>query len=361
MHTIFLVHGMGDFSAGWSTLIQTSIKSYYDPNKYDYLADFPFDDNFKFAEITYNNFFAEYLAQAKQQAATLAKWTNLTAGLTGEVLGILQKVVTAASSAPADNFLVNYLGDVAFFMASNIGPLIKNDIVVQMGKSLGGDFDPATNSWSVIAHSLGTRVMTEVLQAGFTASPSLRAFGKARVLMQVANVSRLLEGLVPYQTGDVYRNAVYPSVTAANGVCSHFVNATHRLDPFAFIDEFDPDANFGDGQALLNNLYHGVKLPASDITSKDIHSLEHYMLHPAVHTTLFQYLIPGGGLSGPSAAEMAAAMTSYRKLTLSAQISDAWRAELADLKSAPFATISQIFDLWQKYGGMIQELQAKLP
>jgi hypothetical protein len=362
VHTIFLVHGMGDFAAGWSAPIQTALRQYYDPARYAFLQNFPFKQNFTFVEITYNNFFTEYLAQARQQAAALAKWDQLTAGLTGEALGILQKVVAAASSAPADNFLVNYLGDVAFYMATDIGQEIKSDIVSQIGTGLGGaSYDSASNNWSVIAHSLGTRVMTEVLQAGFTAAPSLESFGKAQVLMQVANVSKLLEDIlqVPYKTGDVYHNAVYPSDTSANGVCGHFINATHRLDPFAFIDEFDPGADFGDGNALLDSLYHPVKLPAADITSWDVHALDHYMLHPAVHTTLFQYLLPGLDLAGPTADEMSAAMAAYRKLTLESAVSNAWTTELTNLKSDPFSTLTQVFGVWQKYGNLLAQARQK--
>jgi hypothetical protein len=355
MHFVFLVHGMGDFASGWSNTIQTALKKYYDPAKYAFLKDFPFDANFKFVEITYNQIFTEYLAEAKTQAATLAKWNKLTAGLTGDALGILQKVVGAASGAPANNFLVNYLGDVAFYMATDIGQEIKNDIIGQIGKGLGASYDPSQNDWSIIAHSLGTRVVTEVLQAGFTATPSLRAFGKAKLLMQVANVSKLLEDL-PYHTGDVYHNAVYPSSTGTNGVCSQFINASHGLDPFTFIDAFDPGSDFGDRNALINGLYHPVNLSAADITSKNVHSLDHYMLHPSIHTTLFQYLVPGGGWAGPTSVEMNTAMAEYHTLTLQAQVSADWKAQLANLKSDPFSTIPQIFALWQKYGALLGEV-----
>lgn len=353
MHTIFLVHGMGEYEAGWSNDIQTAIKSYYDPAKYKFLANFPFQDNFKFAEMTYDPFFVEYLAAAKEQANDLANWNKLVANLPDGALGIVRTVVQAASAPPADNFLVNFLGDVGFFVATDIGELIKNDLVRQFTQALGTDFDPAGDRWSIIGHSLGTRVVTEFLQAGFTGAASMRAFGKARVLMQVANVSRLLEGLSPINAGDVYHNAVFPSLAATNGVCAHFINATHRLDPFAFVDEFDPPPTFGDGRAFLDDLYHPIKLPATDITSKDVHSLEHYMLHPQVHTTLFKYLVPGSGSRGPTQSEMSAAMADYREKTLAAQITNAWRDLLTNLKTEPFATLTQIFALWQKYGNLL--------
>jgi hypothetical protein len=344
---------MGEFSPGWSNSIQADIQKYYNPAKYNFLRDFPFGESFRFKEITYDPLFVAYLAEAKKQADQLAKWSKLAMTLPQGTLGVLQGVVTAAIKAPADNFLVNYLGDVAFYIASDISELVKNAIVDQFSKGLGTDFDPANDDWSIVGHSLGTRVLTEFLQSGFTAAPSLRAFGKARVVMQVANVSRLLEDLSLTNAGDVYSNAVYPSLTSANGCCTHFINATHRLDPFAFVDEFDPPPTFGDGRAFLDNVFHPVKLAVSDITDKNVHALAHYMLHPAVHTTLFQYLIPGTGRRGPTAAEMKSAMDDYRGKTLTADITNVWRDSLVNLKSQPFQTVQQIFALWEQYGQLL--------
>src|ERR1700745_1977231 len=108
---------MGDFAAGWSKPLQTSLEGYYDPTKYRFLVPFPFATTFKFAEITYNQHFVDYLADAKTQATALTKWSQLATGLSGDVMGVLQRVVDAASQAPADNFLVNSLGDVAFYLA----------------------------------------------------------------------------------------------------------------------------------------------------------------------------------------------------------------------------------------------------
>jgi hypothetical protein len=94
-----------------------------------------------------------------------------------------------------------------------------------------------------------------------------------------------------------------------------------------------------------------VKLPAADITSKDVHAAEHYMEHPAVHTQLYSCL--AGGDVRPSDAEFSAAMEEYRKLTLHADITSVWRESLAQLKTQPFGSVLQIVDLWQKYGDLL--------
>jgi hypothetical protein len=352
MHTIFMVHGMGNFKEGskWSAELQKKIREHYDPKKYKFLGQTPFGKRYQFVEITYNQHFEKYLQEAQAQAERLSKWSKLVPNINGDVLKFLDRVVSGAGSTDSNKFAISHLGDVALYLATDVGEVVKNDIVVQITKALGDDFDPARDSWSVIAHSLGTRVMTEVLQAGFTAAPSMRSFGKARVVMMIANVSRLLQNLWPFNAGDVYHNAVFPS-RGDLGVCKCYVNATHRLDPVAFVNEFDPPADFGDGRTMLDDVYHPVKLPAADITTKDIHAAEHYMEHPAVHTALFSGLI-GAGI-GPTDAEFAKAMDEYRKLTLEANITSVWRDSLAQLKTRPFGTVLQIVDLWEKYGDLL--------
>lgn len=356
MHVIFLVHGMGAHSKGkWSTGVQKAIRGYYDPKKYAFLDRYhPFKDNFELVEISYNELFDEYLDAAKKQADRLADWSKLARPVDLEELGILQHLLALAGTAPSKEFAVTHLADVALYIATDLGELVKNSIARQISERLHPDrFNPNEESWSVIAHSLGTRVMTEVLQAGFTAAPSLSSFGKARLVMMIANTSRLLEKFSPLNAGDVYHNAVYPSLAKTKGVCEYYVTATHRLDPVAFVEEFDPPATFGDGRTRLDEVYHGVKLEQHDITSKEIHDLEHYLRHPKVHTTLFRYLLPGTGARKPTQTEMDDALEAYRKETLLAQVTDIWRDSLADLKNRRTAKIKEIFDLWEEFGALI--------
>lgn len=354
MHVIFLLHGMGNSNTGWAEKAKALIKKHYDKKAYGFLEDWPFESTFKFEELNYNSIFDRYLDEAKAQAGKLGEWDKLAAHGGDAMLGILSRIVGLAKQPPnRDNFLVTHLADVALFMATDLGELVKNRVAGQIAQRLGaGGFNPGTDRWSLIAHSLGTRVATEVLQVGFSAAPSLRSFGKARTLMMVSNTSRLLQELSPFNAGDVYKNAVYPGKGAA-GACHHYINITHRLDPFAFIEEFDPPADFGNGRAFLDDAYHPVKLAVTDITSKDIHSLEHYLEHPQVHTTLYRYLLPGTGKQGPTGAEMAAAMKSYQDRTLAADITNGWRQSLAELKKLPFKSVEEIYALWEKYGALL--------
>jgi hypothetical protein len=338
----------------WAAGIKRTIQEFYDPKKYAFLEKYPFKDNFDFCPINYNAFFEEYLKEAEEQAERLGSWSKLAHPIDLDELEILRKLVDLASKAPSDKFAVSHLADVALFIATDVGELIKNSIAGQISARLSADkFKPARDSWSIIAHSLGCRVMTEVLQAGFTSVPSLIHFGKARLVMMIGNTSRLLQKYSPFNAGDVYHNAVYPSVDATRGVCDYYVTATHRLDPVAFIEEFDPPATFGDHRTRIDEVYHGVKLALEDVTSKHIHDAEHYLRHPDVHIALFRYLLPGTGSRKPTQSELTKARDAYREEALLAQVTDVWRNSLANLKNKPSLKIGEIFDVWEEFGALL--------
>lgn len=356
MHVIFLIHGMGNSDSGWSENARKLITDHYDQSRYGFLDQaWPFGKHFKFHEINYNDLFDDYLEEATRQAGKLSQWSRLANPGDGGMLRVLGRIVDLAKKpANKTNFAVTHLADVILFMATDLGELVRNRIAEQIANRLtSGGFNPGSDDWSIVAHALGTRVTTEVLQIGFSDDPGFESFGKARVVMMVSNTSRLLQDLSPFKAGDVYRNRVYPGRKTA-GVCHHYINANHRLDPIAFIKEFDPPATFGNGRAFIDEAYHGIKLNAADLTSKEVYSLEHYLEHPEVHTTLFRYLLPPGSRKGPSQAELKDALAEYREKTVAADITNGWRQSLARLKDLPFQSVGQIFDLWEKYGALLK-------
>ena len=358
MHYIFLVHGMGN---GWTEDAEEIVKRHYKKESYGFLADsWPFDKYFKLETVDFNAVFEEYLAQAKEQGDKLEQWPGLKGGLQSGLINALGRIVDLAKTDPnKNNFAVTHLADVALYMATNLGELVKNEIMKKMTTYLAEQNFSAKrgDKWSVIAHSLGTRVMTDVLHLGFSTQPGLRNYGKAEVLMMVANVSKLLQELPPWSGGNVYETQVYPSAGPL-GACWNFINATHTLDPFAIIHEFDPPPDFGDGYAFIDQVYHGMRLAMADTTSKEVHSFEHYMEHPDVHTALFRYLVSRKGKAGPTNKEMEEARRVYRLNTLGAELTKDLREKLDALKQ-PWSDkyedqFAAMFDIWEEYGELIK-------
>lgn len=354
MHHVFLLHGMGNSKTGWAEKPVALIKAHYDSKKYSFLKNFPAAKTFRFHEINYNDIFDEYLEEAKKNADKLGDWGKLAKLKDPDVLGFLGDVVQLAKSPKnKDRFLVTHIADVLLFMATDLGELVKNRIAEAITTKLKKEnYHSANDDWSIFAHSLGTRVTTELMQVGFSGRPSLASFGKAKFLMMIANTSKLLQDLSPFNAGDVYRNLVYPN-KGTMGVCKQYINVTHRLDPIAFIHEFSPGATWGDGNVFLHKLYHPIKLDVSDITSKEIHSLEHYLEHPLVHTALFRFLLPGSGRLGPTQKELDDELGAYRERTLTTQVTDIWREALGALKNMDFEKLKNIRAAWERYGQLL--------
>ncbi len=65
-HVIFLVHGMGDFEAGWSRGVASLLQSAYDAFGLSQLARF--EERFLIREIEYNHIFEERRQAWKERA-----------------------------------------------------------------------------------------------------------------------------------------------------------------------------------------------------------------------------------------------------------------------------------------------------
>jgi hypothetical protein len=353
MHVIFLVHGMGSHEADkWAEGVEDTFKEFYDPKRYAFLEAYPMKGNIEFCPINYNDIFDEYLEEARKQADKIADWSKLAHPIEVEELDVLKYLLGMAGAKPSNKFAITHLADVALYVATDLGHFVNSSISRQIrDRLLPEKFNPTRESWSVVAHSLGTRVTTEVLQAGFTEKPGLRHLGKARVVMMIANTSHLIEKYSPYKTGDVYKNAVYPAEDPAFGVCRYYINAAHDLDPVASIRRFNPTPTFGNGRTA--GLYHSIRLEMADITSKNIHDAEHYLRHPKVHANLFRFLVSDAPEDQATEDEMKKALEEYRKETLLAPITDVWRNSVDELRNRSTQTLADIMKVWEAFGALI--------
>lgn len=349
MHKIFLLHGMGNFEEGWAKPAEDALKEYY--ARYSFSKEVPFGENFEVVPITYNDIFDRYLAEWRIHADNLGPWGKLTVPIGNTAVKEMTKIATGA---PGDNFTARYLGDVMLYMLTNIREPVK----VQVLERITSTLEPgAADGWSIIAHSLGTRVITDSLQALFTdpaLAPKALAFGRPKVLMTVANVSRLLEKLaeklLKKAQGDVYMNAVFPSLDPRSGACRRFVNAAHELDPFLAPWPFNPPHGFGNtgGPPSDTSLYRHVQIQARDLTGSNPHALLHYLKHPKVHQAFFQSLLGFSDVSIFSEHEKASEADAYSKETLGSALQKR-REELLNLQWDHERLLKDLLALWQKF------------
>lgn len=302
-HLIFLVHGMGDFSDKWSAETQKTIKDLY--GSYPRLTgQVAFNTKFEFREIVYNDQFEKHRQRWKEDAAAIFKAFPTVGGLP-------QSLAELPNGVTKDNFFTTHILDVIMY---RFLLLIGEPVRVAIWKALMTELSkmPKSSEWSIIAHSLGTAVIHDVLHLGYNTNnaggaPLEAIKTRPTVLAMIANVSRLLEDHI--SVADVYQSLVRPSVDPEKGLCDYMLNVHHQWDPFTLIKPFQPQDDWPDSETRAEGRYLDIKINAFE--NEHIHDLNHYLRNPAVHLPLFERL--AGAEFTPK--ERAAAIKAYEDKT----------------------------------------------
>lgn len=354
-HTIFLLHGMGNADQNWANPVMADIKARY--AEYAISKTRPFDNSYELVPLFYNDVFEEYLKAWNDNAANLGQWSKLVAPPGNSFVKMMTQL---AQQRAGDSFVIRYIGDVLLYMLTDIREVVKTRLLAQIAKK----FEPGVaDGWSMVCHSLGTRVMTDSFQALFT-DPGLKArrvYGKAQVIMTVANVSRLLQSLAPAfgtgERGDVYHNVVFPGRTAGDGACDLYINTAHALDPFLLLFPFDPPGDFGDTAGAFDSTrYAKVQLAPQDLTGPNPHDFQQYLRHPDVHQALFQGLEAPGGASIFSDVEKKAARARYDDEVKKAAL-QALEDALQKLGTPAPAEFNKLMDIWKQFEQLVKQFE----
>ena len=308
---LFLVHGMGEHSKGWSAPIQTLLKECYVALEGSTLASQAFDKRFKPVEITYDGELRELLQTWKDKGAAI---TAIDGGVTPDALALVGQALLSAGS---EHFFWTHASDVLLYAGMRT---VREHIKTTVGKQIAQTLvevekeQGAPPSWAVIAHSLGTIVAHDALNALWTTPDS--GFDprktRAQVVMMLANVSKLLQATPPVLQSTVMPGPAGSTVPDTQHEppwrrgCVHYVSVRHMLDPFTEPGRFDPKL-WPDLDAVTKKLYEAVEI--DDLKALNVHGLDHYLAHPEVHISLFRKLV---GKSAVNAAQEKAALARYR-------------------------------------------------
>lgn len=284
-HLIFLVHGMGTHKKGWSDQTQALIKKLY--AQFPSFDNLPFDETYEFKEIRYDNLFQDIRRRWKDNSSAVLKILKDNNMKKAEVA----KVAKLGAAGSQDNFFTTHILDVIFY---RFVPLVTDHVRVNVAKQILGVLknipDHSTIRWSVIAHSLGTAVIHDTIHALYnTPIPNMpgstlsTANTRAKVIMMVANVSRLLQ-----TSPKAYDSLVRPSLEPSLGACAHYINVRHQLDPFTKPKQFDPADDWPEIPTRNAGRYQEVVTSA--IMEPNVHDLNHYLSNPKVHVPLFRTL-----------------------------------------------------------------------
>lgn len=315
-HIVFLIHGMGSHSAGWSSDAISSFKA--NASAVGYPQDL--DADFEFFEINYDHLFIEYINAHNKNSEQLATYMT-TAQLGARPSTLFRGIFEyAAGSLSNEKFAVNALGDVYLYRLADYANVVRTFVLGEITETLENQSE--IPRWSVIAHSLGTRVIHDALDE-FVASPSNRnVFGKPVAVAMIANVTHLLA----YSPSRMWKKSnVWPSSAIKEGACYRYINALHPADPFTWVREFDPTVDWGDN-AEYGGAYRRPDIQIKELTRANPHSFAGYLENPRVSAAICWGL--GAGQTGKPVfdeGKLTARLAEYSEKTIGGKAERAWK------------------------------------
>jgi pimeloyl-ACP methyl ester carboxylesterase len=259
---LFLVHGVGVHKAGWSKAAIDKLD--------DVATRYPsikgrFSKQLDFVEITYDSVFDAQLARWDKDLGQLKQ-----NAMYPHVADALQWL----DGATKGDFVWTHVVDVVLFLSRITRLAAVSRVVADMATAIAAK-GPKTE-FSILGHSMGSAVVMEAVNELATPAPQIGWKGLPpgflfRDVFMVANTSRLLQSKsLPAYT----LSRLLPKKYSAKGLCIAYRNIYHRLDPIAWVRRFDLQAPENTGYAnFAVDHYYG----------KNLHDIEHYLEHPAVH------------------------------------------------------------------------------
>lgn len=344
-HVLFLMHGMGDFSKGWSTPVQAQLRALY--AKYDIAKALPFDDVFAFEEVVYNGRFEKLRKQWTSGAAAVIKELRKGGLPDNAATDLLRSEARAAD----DEFVRSHLLDVLLY---RFVPEVAEEARALVAKRIQEVIFPKRGDpprWSVIAHGLGTAVAHDSLHAMFTHTAggrTLLGLTKAQAIVMIANVSRLLE----QRSVDVYTSVVRPGL-GDQGICEFYVNVWHEWDPLPRPKAFRPLHDWPDVATRLARPDRFVGAAINAFQHRNVHALDHYLADPGAHVPIFRALLPV-----PDAipeVELARAVAAHEATTPFGQFEALQRA-LKELQLAEEASWKQVIAAFKRFTATVRKV-----
>ena len=313
-HVVFLLHGMGSHKKGWSKPAIKALKANATALGYP----LKLTTDFEFIEINYDHNFLDYLEQHNKEANTLS--TYMTMHQLGKPDTIFRGLWEYASgSLSNEKFVIAALGDVYLYKLTNYQDKVRNFVLTTITRTLEAKGKP---EWSVLAHSLGTRVIHDVLDEFVATWSNLNDFGKPMALGMISNVTHLL-ALDPSTLWKETR--VWPHSTIKQGPCYKYVSALHPADPFTWIKEFDPTPDWGNN-AEYSGLYRKPSIGIKELTRANSHSFEGYLEHPKVAADIL-WAFGTGTTDAPAfdPDKLDTSMSKYASKTLGGASDKVWK------------------------------------
>ena len=297
-HILIFVHGMGSYvnasgtpNHSWSKGAAKALKEQYE--RYALLSAVPFNDRFEVVHINYDTEFHKLLKRWDEEGQKILASGDASDSDVGKLLAWIQ-----GGSETDDNFAWTHVSDVILYrFFSLVRQRIKVHVANQFRNVLAPNADGAVDRWSIIAHSLGTIVTHDVLHALDSTTPNQAGISildsmvpAANVVAMIANVTKIMETDV-----DVYESLIVPSsAVQMHSACFRYMSCNNQFDPFVNPEPFDPAGHTPWDVALANESF--LDIETENVHHLNVHSIDNYLVNPAVHIPLFERLCGEGSI-----------------------------------------------------------------
>lgn len=364
-HVLFMVHGMGEQEKGWEKPAVSELRKAWNSAGLDEYFGHTFDYYYEVVPYRYSNEFIDFWNRYRENAQYLKKLK-----LAGAPSIIRALYDVAKSTSGLDSNIITHWTDVFLYAASAYNEKIPQELILHLRKQ---GFD----NYSIIAHSLGTRVMHDALQRGYsTGDDDYQLFGTPTVVLSAANVTRLMSGNTGEFKGERYK--VFPSTILGEGCCWHYLTTHHWLDVIGSIRPFKihpsdistafTSANYISKPLPPIDLRPGTRLNTLSNFLSDVHSLRNHLAHPAVYVPFFNRTLRPSINDTPlvSDAKKNQLLAEYRKAIPTGQLLQHFktiRSELREVRHETFAqrvkSIKAVQDELEKLRTTLKSLPAQ--
>lgn len=295
LHHVLCIHGIGRHSTKWTSDADDDDQSFEDLLE-ELWDKYPatnrkgsFAKNAKIHSICYDDEVDKIFGAWKKHGDDLKAGLKLSPLLLDEVQWFTDVIDAAEKAKGKAHWGYTHLLDLLLFAAS---PTLQDRVVTHSGLQLVEAVKAAKGAKvSVIGHSMGCAMAHKAIQALFNETvetpegpQTLKGDFKFENVTMVANTSYALSR----DRKTHYSGLVRPSLTAGEGCCFSWINANHMLDPVAQFQRFDHTRNpqWLDPKIEGRGWHRDIRM--SRISSKSIHSLNHYFRDPALHIAFFE-------------------------------------------------------------------------
>lgn len=173
---------------------------------------------------------------------------------------------------------------------------VQDSIIVKVGNQIGDIIQNHVDKKGgdkvvVIGHSMGTAVAEKALKALFNETVTvdglrykLKGNDKLLAVMLIANVSYTLA-----RDRSSFYQSIFRPGTGETQIMNHLLNINHKLDVVGQFLPFDPYRYNPDWiTAKHRKRYQDVQI--SRLSSKNVHSINHYFRDPKVYLPVFEIL-----------------------------------------------------------------------